>query len=393
MPQQFNNELDSEPTGDGCLTFVGGMYSNAKARLLKPEQAALLADCDVSITGSVFSRRGTDQVGNDVDVSGNPPRITGVGYYQTPSNSYELAGVSTVVFKLNGATWVQLGTQTFGSGQVNLIQGGIGGSVLGTVGDDNLHACGDGTDIFQWNGTAWTNLSSPETANSAPRAASILVWHTGRLVAAGPSIKTRTGDSTVVADAIYFSDILDPANWGAALGGGTYATQIRVGGGDGSEITAIVPWQQFQLAVFKRNSSWVVNADPTIGPASFEIDVVHNSVGCVANRTAVQVGADVMFLSKDGVRSLQQTFASNTQENLSVPLSYPIQDYIRRINWENVSTAAATFWNNQYLLSVPLDGSSTNNFILVYNTITSAWNGYWTNCQCHASPSASQRLR
>ena len=28
---------------------------------------------------------------------------------------------------------------------------------------------------------------------------------------------------------------------------------------------------------------------------------------------------------------------------------------------------------------MPLDGSSTNNFILVYNTITSAWNGYWTN--------------
>jgi hypothetical protein len=396
MPQQFDTQLDTEPQADGCLTFVGGMYSNAKARLLKPEQASLIVDSDVSVTGSVFSRFGTGLIGNDVDPIGNPTSVSGLGYYQTATNTYEVAGVSTGVFRLSGANWSQLGSQTFGSGQITLTQGGIGGSVLGAVGEDKLHACGDATDIYQWDGSAWTNLSSPETTNSAPRNASILVWHTGRLVAAGASIKTRTADAAVVADAIYFSDILDPANWGAAVGGGTYSTQIRVGGGDGSEITAIVPWSEVNLAVFKLNSCWVVVADPTIPPASFEIDRVHPSVGCIAKRSAVQVGADVMFLSQDGVRSLRQTFASNNQDNLSVPLSYPIQDYIRRINWTHAGNAAATFWNNQYLLAAPLDTSTTNNFVFVYNTITSAWNGYWTNlpisCFAIRKSSLTQRL-
>jgi hypothetical protein len=388
MPTQFNTALDDEPTADGCTTFVGGMYSNAKARLLKPEQAALLADCDVSVTGSVFSRRGTDQIGPDV----TGLKISGLGYYQTVAHSYELAATGSGVFRYDGTDWShQLGSQTFGSGQVNLIQGGIGGSVVGPIGDDKLHACGDVTDIWQWDGSTWTNLSG-DTDGNAPRNASILCWHTGRLVAAGASIKTKSTDTSVVADAIYFSDILDPTTWGLT----TYDVQVRVGGGDGSEITAVIPWTNFQLAVFKRNSSWVVNADPTLPPASFQVQAVHGSVGCVAKRSAVQVGADIFFLAQDGVRSLQQVVASDSQHDLAIPLSYPIQDYIRRINWSVAGSAAATFWNGLYLLSVPLDSSTTNNFVFVYNTITSAWNGYWTNlpvsCFAVRKASATQSL-
>lgn len=372
MPLQYNNNLDDEPTPDGCSTFVGGMYSNAKARLLKPEQAAGLVDCDVSITGGLQLRRGTVQIGADVASSA---AITGVGYYKAGSANYELAATSSGVYKLNGGSWTQLGAQTFGSGQVNLIQGGLGGSVTGAVGDDKLHVCGDGTDIYQWDGAAWTNLSSPETAASAPRNVSLLCWHTGRLVAAGANIKTRTADTSVVPDGMYFSDELSPAVWGTT----TYDTQIRVGGGDGSEITAMVPWTGVNIAVFKRNSSWVVVADPTLPPASFTIQAVHSSVGCVAPRTAVQVGADIMFLSQDGVRSLEQTIASEQQHQLGVPLSFPIQDFIRRINWTSAGSACATFWNNKYILFAPLDGSTTNNYAFVYDTIISAWSGYWTN--------------
>jgi hypothetical protein len=104
----------------------------------------------------------------------------------------------------------------------------------------------------------------------------------------------------------------------------------------------------------------------------------------------------MFFLSQDGVRTLQQVIASDNQHDLALPLSYPVQDIIRRINWTYAGSAAATFWNNQYLLAVPVDGSTTNNFILVYNTITSAWNGYWTripaSCFAVRRSSATQKL-
>ncbi len=391
MPLQYNSNLDDEPVPDACEDFTGGMYSNASPRLLKPNQYASLSDGEHTINGPTVSRRGTSQIGNDVATSA---RITGLGYYDAGTSNYELAATPSGVYKLNGSAWQQLGSQTFGAGKIDLIQGGLGGGIFGAVGDDKLQACGDGTDIFQWNGTApWVNLSAPETATSAPHGVSMLCWHTGRLVAAGPNIKTRTADPAVVPDAIYFSDELDASSWGGALGGGAYDTQIRVGGGDGSEITAMVPWTNTDIAVFKRNSVWVVVADPTLPPSQFTIQAVHPAIGCIARRTAVQVGADIMFLGQGGVYSLQQTIASESQHNLNVALSFPIQDYIRRINWNSVNDAAATFWNNLYILSVPLDISTNNNFVFVYNTITSAWNGYWTNvpASCFAIRKSSVR--
>ena len=78
MPQFFSSDLDDEPVPDGCATFIGGMFSNAKARMLKPEQASLIADWDVSVTGELTSRRGTLQLGGDVG-SPSPARIVGLG--------------------------------------------------------------------------------------------------------------------------------------------------------------------------------------------------------------------------------------------------------------------------------------------------------------------------
>jgi len=277
------------------------------------------------------------------------------------------------VYKLNGGVWTQLGAQGFGSGQVSLIQGGVSGGSA-TVGDDKLYVCGDGTDIYKWDGSAWTNLSG-DVNGKAPRNASLLRWHAGRLVAAGSSIKTRSTDATAVPDAVYFSDLLDGATWGLT----TYDTQLRVGGGDGAEIVAMVPWTDFRLAVLKRNSVWVIDCDPQFPISDMPIQLVNGSVGCVARRSAAQVGNDVLFLADDGIRSLQQVVGSDQQHELSLPLSFPIQDYIKRINWSVAGNACAVFWNNLYLLSVPLDSSTTNNYIFVFDTVTSTWSGYWTN--------------
>jgi hypothetical protein len=59
------------------------------------------------------------------------------------------------------------------------------------------------------------------------------------------------------------------------------------------------------------------------------------------------------------------------------PFSRPIQKLINRINWNSASISVAAYHNNRYYLAVPLDGSTENNAILVYDFLRKAWWGHW----------------
>jgi len=58
---------------------------------------------------------------------------------------------------------------------------------------------------------------------------------------------------------------------------------------------------------------------------------------------------------------------------LSLPLSAPIDDIIAKINVNAVSNSVAVYFNNRYYLAVPINGSTTNNCVLVYNFINKNW--------------------
>ena len=55
-----------------------------------------------------------------------------------------------------------------------------------------------------------------------------------------------------------------------------------------------------------------------------------------------------------------------------------VQGYINRINWAACDNARAVYWDDLYMLSVPLDNSTFNNFILVYSISLDKWQGLWT---------------
>jgi hypothetical protein len=498
MPQAWEDSVDTPQAYDGVSSFVGGQFSYAKARVLKEDQASLLVNCEVAITGQASTRFGTSQLTGSV---GSSTIIDGLTFMNAPSNIYEVALSGGDIYKWNGSSWVNIGggsvsatnfistnfgvplnnhtvtvngrvytfkTTLTGAADEIHINGGDGSltnlaaaiNLTGTIGTDygtgttinadvsssavaastiTLTAKISGTsgnsltlakfssflliggatfsggvgltvteipsivqginklyfaaggDIYSWDGTTMTNISG-DGATQAPRNASILRWHTNRLVVAGPNIKSLSTDPVAVPDAIYFSDILTP---------GTYNTtknlsQIRVGGGDGIPITALVPWTNFNLAVFKRHSVWVINADPALDVSDMPVQLVHGTVGCIAPKSAVQVGSDILFLADDGIRSLSQVVGSDQQHDLSVPLSYPVQDIIERVNWTTAKSAASAFWRNLYIISLPLDGSTTNNYLLIYNTVNKSWQGTWTglpvNCFSIREASGITRL-
>lgn len=164
---------------------------------------------------------------------------------------------------------------------------------------------------------------------------------------------------------------------------------INDGGND--RLVAITPWTLNEFVIFMRNSIFYANVGVgayNVGDAAQEADSYVKSlatdIGCIAHKSVVQAGGGVMFLSDNGVYIANPAGASaggttgNTPEGvrlltLSEPLSSPISDVIERINYNYVSKAVGAYFENRYYLAVPLDSSTVNNAVLVYNFINKAW--------------------
>lgn len=342
--------LDSPIITDSQSSFIGGQFSNAVPLQLDENSCALLEDAEESVTGQAASRRGTAKPGsNSVGANGV---ISVLDYYKTAAYDYAIAGTTTAgIYKLTGGAWGVLSAGTPPTGVIST-----------TVGNSYLYAVkAAGGSIYRWSGTTWTTLST----DTPPTDCAILLWDGFRLIASG---------QTTAPDAMYFSGLLNDALWASLTGG--YQLQI---GSDGRAITAVKAWTGNNIAVFKQNSVWVVGADPQLAVSDMPIQRVHRRTGCIATNSAVQCGNDILFLSNDyTVRSFQQVLASDDQWEMGQPLSFPVQDVLNRINPNAASKASAVFWKDRYLLSIALDSSTTNNYILVFNTITRKWSGGWT---------------
>lgn len=172
---------------------------------------------------------------------------------------------------------------------------------------------------------------------SAPAKPIFLTTHTQRLFCA-------SGDTVNYPDTLFFSDILDGETWDPA-------GSVRVGG-DGDPITGLYSWFANKIIVFKQRSTWAVDADPLQDPSDWVISLISGNIGCVSHRSIAATGADVLFLSRDGVRSLAQIQAG-TQTDVGLPLSAQINDIINRIDKTKYDYCDAVYWNNRYILAIP----------------------------------------
>ena len=341
MPVHYNDGLDDQLAYDLSGSFIGGQVSNVRANLLKEGQFHEAKNMDIDKFGAISTRRGTSIVGSTLT---NP--IKGLTFFDTPSYEEILAVSNGVLYKSTGSTFSSVSGYTpSASNNVEFAQ--LVDKMFMTDGSGNLHS---------YNGSAVTDEGS-----SIPRG-KFLISHTNRLFSAN----NNNYDDEVAA-----SDILDGTTWGTGF-------QFRVGGGEGDPITGIVGWYNFNLVVFKERSIHVVVTDPSQSSASsWAVNRIDNTVGCVSGRTIAQAGSDVFFLARDGIRTVR-TILSGAQSSVSEPISTPIDDIIQRINWGYAQNSCAKFWNNRYIISVPLDNATTPDYTIVFNTVTRSWSGYWT---------------
>jgi hypothetical protein len=213
---------------------------------------------------------------------------------------------------------------------------------------------------------------SPSSGHKFPNC-STLMYYGNRIVAIGKyHAETNTARNY---DTVSISNYLDYTDW-------DIADAFTVNNGSNDQLVGVAPWTLNEFLVFMRNSIYYVSVGNdryiTGAPLSSTsyIKTLATDIGCSARKSVVQAGGGVFFLSDNGVYFLQPQPASAESMKLltmSDPISAPIDDVIQRINRNYASNAVATYWNNRYYLAVPLDNSTVNNTVLVYNFILKQW--------------------
>lgn len=198
-------------------------------------------------------------------------------------------------------------------------------------------------------------------------AASYGVYHQRRL-AVPYRYSTDDADNSFtdrkIFDEILLSDILDTDTYDQVYG------QFRFNAGKSDFNVGMHSFSDDKLIVFNRNSIHIVLGSGDLTTA--KVQLLTDEVGLLARKSIVQVGNQVLFLSDNGVYGMNFIDLYNLRGN-DVPLSESINQTIKRINKEHASKATATYFDNKYYLAVPLDNSTQNNALLIYNFLNKSW--------------------
>lgn len=164
---------------------------------------------------------------------------------------------------------------------------------------------------------------------------------------------------------LYWSDAL-PASYDGAFDRTTNNFNVTVG-----TQKAIIGVRDMGLLCLGSDAVYGIN--PSIVPAATDKPEKILDIGCVADKTAIQVGDDVLFLAPDGVRGIFRTQIDKMQLGQSFPLSYALKNEFESISWTYIAKACAVHFDNKYFIALPVDSSTYNNEVWVYYPAQKSW--------------------
>jgi|DEB0MinimDraft_3_1074331.scaffolds.fasta_scaffold00156_9 hypothetical protein len=171
------------------------------------------------------------------------------------------------------------------------------------------------------------------------------------------------------ADNVAVSDILSATDY-------SVFNSFRINQGDADDVVHLEKFNDNTIVVFKDSSIYAVTNLQGDWSANAILDDITTEYGLVGRRSVVNVGKDLWFLSQRGVTSINRT-EENKLQGTDQPNSAPMQPMVDRINWFAAkNNASAGYFRDRYYLSIPIDGSYTNNCVLVYDFLNKAWSGY-----------------
>lgn len=193
-----------------------------------------------------------------------------------------------------------------------------------------------------------SNASGTITATwdkGTPPYANTVLSAYGRLWAAD----TDTNKTTV-----YWSNLLDGTSWEQGTAGSIDLSSILVNGND--EIVALGA-QAGRLIVFCKDNVIIfgdTDADKSLDPTNMQLVEVIHGVGCIARDSVQNTGTDILFLAKDGLRSLGRLIQEKSQPMRD--LSKNVRDDIVRDLWGTDPTTIRSVYSSTeafYLLLMP----------------------------------------
>lgn len=351
--------MHGQLTFERVESFGGGVDGYNRATLLPADVAQRFENADVLDNLEARTRPGADTL--DAEPSGANDELQGLLYFDTPAIEQLIAGSGGKLWHWSTpfAAWTEMTGWT------------LTDDTLMLAGAQGVDAClfSDGTqNLRRWDGSAFSDLGNIASGPSGdpPVGATILCWHAGRMFAGGKAAED---------DALWASNLLD-------FGSGEWNHtdfKLRIGGGEGDPLRALASLQDFTLAVLKENSVYLALTDPTAATAAhWTVRKLASGLGCVGRRAWASAGNDVLFLARDGVRSVRRMSAAAGQYELSPPLSAPVQPYVDRIHWAYADRVAAHSYKHLVLFAVPLDAATAPDHVLVFNARLGRWTGVWT---------------
>lgn len=345
---------------DRIRDFGGGMDNYRPPSAIDLNQSQYLENIDIQDNFGARTRPGADSL--QANFAANPVGpVQGLSFFNTSQYSQLLMGQGGKLYMWNGAIWSAALAFALNNAALQFCAAQGVDKLLISDGVQNLQVY-DGANF-----TDCGNNAAPGSLNP-PQGVTVLCWMGGRMFATGVA---AFPDTVWVSNRLQFG----PGQWNTAK------QSFRVGNGDGDPVIACAPMQGFNLAFLKQNSVWLVNADPSLAPADYSAVDLGDQVGpigCVGRNAWCQYQNDVLFMSQEGVHSVQRMQAAAGQYQLTAPLSLPLQPYIDRINWNAANLIYAVRYRHLAIFYVPLDNSLFNNYALVWNGRLGQWSGVWT---------------
>jgi hypothetical protein len=168
-------------------------------------------------------------------------------------------------------------------------------------------------------------------------------------------------------DQILMSDVLDYTSYDPLL------ANFRINAGEADRIISVHPYSKESVLVFM-NRSIHRFSNFTIDPNLASQEIVSDELGTVGREAVVQVGADMIFLSRQGFYRVNQVFDNQTV-SAPVPISDLISPLLEGINWadiDNTGYASMEMLGDYCHMGVPIGRNFPRN-LLLYNTVTSQW--------------------
>jgi hypothetical protein len=193
-----------------------------------------------------------------------------------------------------------------------------------------------------------SNASGTITATwdkGTPPSANTVISAYGRLWAAD----TEENKTTV-----YWSNLLDGTSWEDGTAGSIDLSSVLVKGND--EIVALGA-HAGRLIIFCKDNVVIygdTDGDTSLNPATMKLVEVISGVGCISRDSVQNTGTDILFLAKDGLRSLGRLIQEKSQPMRD--LSKNIRDELVRAVLDSDPTAVKSVYSASeafYLLLIP----------------------------------------